>query len=549
MRARSRSPPQTEPSSPGPFRSALVVRDQLDDSPKPFRSEPSKPVVDLSFNMGSVEHGIAAVSQALGQSSCQHRKWNCWEKEGRQPETAQDRLTSAVGKCRCSQGKESKGCHSHISAHTLASLRLAYWSLTGEERGHMMRSLHEQAAGPWISEPGKRTKKQSLVKWKLCGRHVCFAIFSHLLGHTQRTLLDMLAGVPDGRSYRQQAHGDKSQAVDFWFYELYLSAAEPMPKEPTLTQKAGLYRDSEVTFDGCPWLQTGDPLNPEEAEDPDPLDLAEWSPDQAATEVLQRLTVASTGTVAGLRRRWLPHQRLHDLYWLFQGSWELIHQDGSQHRHGGAPVVPGVLAVPEVPEVKGVPGMPGAAPPCPSFTVFWRRWTQVWSQYLRMRKSSQHAQCQTCFELQQDMNEKGKSWGSRMQAAQALKQHYQHQYLDRCIYWSTRYASRAGLDVLCIIIDSPDKTHFTWPHWPWHRTPKSLEELHRPRMIVTGVIAHGYFVGLEFSHENQAGSIHPLLLVSRTFIALPAVPAVPVPAGPAVPASLPAQPRWSGSRG
>ena len=156
--------------------------------------------------------------------------------------------------------------------------------------------------------------------------------------------------------------------------------------------------------------------------------------------------------------------------------------------------------------------MPGAVPPCPSFTVFWRRWTKVWSQYLRMRKSSQHAQCQTCFQLQQDMHEKGATWGSRMQAAQALRQHYQHQYLDRCIYWSTRYASRAGLDVLCVIIDSPDKTHFTWPHWPWHRTPKCLEELHRPKMVVTGVIAHGCFVGLEFSHENQAGDFLPQVL-------------------------------------
>ena len=513
-RVRSRSPPP-EPGSPGPFqsRSAPVIQDEPADSLKPFRSEPLNSTLDLSFNLGSVEHGIAAVSQALGASSSQGRKLTTWKKKGRKPETAQERLAEAGRNCRCSQGPDGKGCHNLIGAKALASLRQAYWSLTCEERGHMMRSLHSQAAGPWITEPGTLTKKQKLVKWKLCGHKVCFSVFCWLLGHSQRTLLDMLAGVPDGRSYRQQTHGgEKSEAVDFWFYELYLSAAEPMPKEPTLTQKAGLYTDSEVTFDGCPWLQVRDRLNPEEVEDPDPLDLAEWSPDQAASEVLQRLTVASTGTVAGLKRRWLPHQRLHDLYWLFQGSWQLIHQDGSQHRHGGAPVVPGVLAVPEVPEVKGVPGMPGAVPPCPSFTVFWRRWTKVWSQYLRMRKSSQHAQCQTCFQLQQDMHEKGATWGSRMQAAQALRQHYQHQYLDRCIYWSTRYASRAGLDVLCIIIDSPDKTHFTWPHWPWHRTPKCLEELHRPKMVATGVIAHGYFVGLEISHENQAGYFLPQVL-------------------------------------
>ena len=64
------------------------------------------------------------------------------------------------------------------------------------------------------------------------------------------------------------------------------------------------------------------------------------------------------------------------------------------------------------------------------------------------------------------MNEKGATWEVRMQAAAGLKVHYQNQYLDRCIYWSLRFASRANCDVLTIIIDSMDKAKFAW-FMPW----------------------------------------------------------------------------------
>ena len=94
------------------------------------------------------------------------------------------------------------------------------------------------------------------------------------------------------------------------------------------------------------------------------------------------------------------------------------------------------------------------------------------------------------------------TWQLRMEAARALKDHYREQYLDRCIYWSTRWASRSGQDVICIIIDSPDKTHFAWPRWPWSRSPKLLDGIIRPRLAVTGVLAHGYFGALHFADEN-----------------------------------------------
>ena len=488
--------------SPGPFEGIIRGRSRATDVPDarseemPFVTKPSgSGHVDVSFSLGSVEQILSGVSQATGGKEGKKPATQA-ETSGRDLRTTAERIASAAKVCRCSKVKKKGGCHTMIKPHALGHLRNAYWSLSADERSHLIRCLHEQAVGAWLTTPGqKRGKAQQRVKWGLSGQQVCFANFAHLLGHCQGTALKMIAGEPDGRAFRNKERGKQSEAVDFWFYELYMSSAEPMPKEPTLQGRAGLKGDSEVMFADVAWLRAGDALNPEEEDVPDEGEALEWTPDQPAAEVLQKLTVASTGVVAGLRRRWLPHQRLHDLYWLFLASWQLIHQEGNSNIHGGVAVVPGAPAVPGVNGVTGVPGavpgMPGTAPPAPSFVVFWRRWTKVWSQYLRIRKSSQHAQCQTCFDLQQVMHNKGQTWGSRMEAAQALKRHYQDQYLDRCIYWSTRYASRAGLDVLCVIIDSPDKTHFTWPHWPWHRSPKCLDELLRPRMVVTGAIAHG----------------------------------------------------------
>jgi hypothetical protein len=44
-----------------------------------------------------------------------------------------------------------------------------------------------------------------------------------------------------------------------------------------------------------------------------------------------------------------------------------------------------------------------------------------------------------------------------------------------------RWASRAALNVLCVIIDSLDKTKLSWPRYGFDRLPKDLEGLIRPR--------------------------------------------------------------------
>ena len=112
--------------------------------------------------------------------------------------------------------------------------------------------------------------------------------------------------------------------------------------------------------------------------------------------------------------------------------------------------------------------------PCPSFATFRRRYDGVWKHCLRIRKSSPHAQCSTCFQLQRQMHGARGIMHMRLTAARALRQHYADQYTDRCIYWSLRHASRMRDNVLVIIVDAMDKSKFAWPRYPWPRAAKEM---------------------------------------------------------------------------
>ena len=89
-----------------------------------------------------------------------------------------------------------------------------------------------------------------------------------------------------------------------------------------------------------------------------------------------------------------------------------------------------------------------------------------------------------------------------MELARDWREHLRAQYHDRLIYWSLRWASRAGLGVLCIIIDSMDQVKTAWPQYKFARKPHSLENLSRPRVIVSAVLCHGWCTNLYVTDES-----------------------------------------------
>lgn len=265
--------------------------------------------------------------------------------------------------------------------------------------------------------------------------------------------------------------------------------------------------DADIQYDEGPWLMMGEDLQADSSCDISdhsagvPVSLQDT---ELPSDRIQKLTVGTLGGVLGLPERHLQHQRLSDLYWLFQGSWERLAECLDEQQQA-------------------------RMSQCPSYTTFRRAWRRKWRRALKFRKVSQHSQCQTCSDLLQQLHKRGAAWADRMRAAAALKRHHQDQYLDRCIYWSLRFASRAMQDVpglghckawaaprharfstssvqcpakvLVIILDSMDRTKFAWPRWSG-RVPKRLEGCIRPRLVLTAAIAHGYLTKIFLSNEN-----------------------------------------------
>jgi len=289
------------------------------------------------------------------------------------------------------------------------------------------------------------------------------------LGTSSRAIRKYIHGLPDLRHCARQSvkgfvRNPQGQHVDFFFYELYCSAAEPLPEVEAGAGGTDT-GNSEISHKLGPWDVCIDAADPED----------DWNPDYPSIDLFTRLTTASLARVVGLPIRYLSHGRVHDLYWMFVAAWDFL--------AAGERLDVQVSAEP------------------PSFVTFRRRW-QVWKQYLRFRKSSQHAQCQTCWELQQQMHNRRATLGDRMNSARLLRLHYRQQYEDRCIYWSLRHASQQGWDVLCVIIDSMDRTKFAWPRFGFDRRPKSLENFNRPRVVVTAAIAHGYCATIHWANEQ-----------------------------------------------
>jgi hypothetical protein len=164
-----------------------------------------------------------------------------------------------------------------------------------------------------------------------------------------------------------------------------------------------------------------------------------------------------------------------DLYWQFCASWDTIQGFSIGVQESRSP---------------------------PVFKTFVRRWKQ-WRHLLAIRKSSQHAECCTCFELKRKLHQHSSSWGDKIQAARDLRSHYQDQYLDRCIYWSLRWCSRSDSRLCVIILDGMDKAKFAFPKFGYGKISKDIADKTRPRAPLTAAYAHGHSVNLFLTQENQ----------------------------------------------
>ena len=259
--------------------------------------------------------------------------------------------------------------------------------------------------------------------------------------------------------------GAASQLIDFFFMELYQSAAEPLPDR----------------FGSGTW----DELNPQASKD---CNAQLWNPDLPLPQEIQALTA----DVLGIPVRYLPPGRPHDIYLQYLGWFDDLKSAGGLDCAG----------VGGVGEVGGDRSQKPAA-----FNTFWLRWSGKWKDVLKFWQEGHHSSCQTCFELRRAMQAARADVTAKINFSRLLRQHIRDQYQDRPIYWGLRFASRQYQDVLVIIVDSMDKTKFAIPRYGFPEHPKELENLSRPKLVCTAAIAHGWctYIGLSDESTTHGG--------------------------------------------
>ena len=307
-------------------------------------------------------------------------------------------------------------CFVGLSTGVVGAVADAYWDMSDEERAVILHSMYTAAA---YNSKGELQLRR--IKWKIQQQVVCFKVFCALLGTSENTLRKYIKGdwVPKLVYGRART---ASICVDFFFQSLYQSAAEPLPHNRYTTAQRVIQAsrppnaqcDADCLFDHHEHMWEGQPLNPAEGK----VDTEELSLEHPLVELQASLTQLAQSPCAdlGLSVRYLPHNPLIHYYWVFVSSWDSI--------LASAEFYPGIGASwrPDSSSPKSIGFIP-----CPSYHTFCRRYRQVWAQYLRIRKQSQHAQCNTCFELQREMHGARNSMQARLTAARALRQHYQDQ--------------------------------------------------------------------------------------------------------------------------
>ena len=244
-----------------------------------------------------------------------------------------------------------------------------FHKLTTECQGHLLATSYD--TGPLPTDRLPRTT------WYLLGVRVCLPALCAILGRTQRTLYRQVRRVPDMRSralsVRMHA-APQRMIVDQFFAELYMSAAEHLPTDDVTEVHSNIASDDWAATRG---MQLDIPT----------LAATRWNPD---TSIESEALLAVSSVHAP--KRSLQHGRLVDLWWQFVAWWDA----------GSAVAGEGT---------------------CPGWATFWRSWSERWQHALRFRKSSEHSQCNACWQYGQALARSASSVQEKQAIARNWREH------------------------------------------------------------------------------------------------------------------------------
>ena len=433
-------------------------RARLSSWKKPLCSDLVVPV-DAPSSAGArqlVWHSVSLDEPMLGLVKAEGAEVNEYTKQALDP----DRFTRLqASKCGC-----KSMCYSLFNWRQVLGICQLWHAMPPESQHHFLNAQWEGSADDHVGvEAAHRTN------WFFAGQRVCFTALCGLLGVGNKTMAKKLQGVVDMRRNINDSVGMPSRPqlqanlVDMVFLELYHQCAEDLPE--TLHAKdvdAQISLDHNFEVEGDPQMYQRQISNITE--------IFSWTPEAALAQNIISLSSVDLSTVPC---RHLPPGKPMGLYWQFQAWCEAV-QAFAGHS-----------------SIK-----------TPSWSVFWRMWSGKWSHVLRFRKRSQHKECNECHQFRESIQGKRKPPAEKMALACKWREHLRAQYHDRLIYWSLRWASRASMDVLTIILDSMDQCKTSWPQYPFHRKPACLENLERPRVVLSAVLCHGWCSNVFLSDDS-----------------------------------------------
>ena len=413
------------------------------DWKKPCLSEVSNE--RSTANKSFVEHEVSI--DPLTLQFCQSAS----DKTG--PKTAQSFDISSL--CHCQQN-----CCKLFTSAQIRELRSLWHSMADDAQSQYLQAQWKNSASFPASSSADELSHRT--QWSVCSQRVCFKGVALILGTSAKTLTKRLKGMLDMR----KAHGAckvptrlpvKKNMVDLFFAELYHSTAESLPEHYHMKNLDD--EDPQMDF------QT---LNNE-------FQTFAWTPEASFLD-----TVTSTAALdmASTPVKHLPPGSPIHLFLQFQAWWCAT---------------------------SSVPG--GADQKPPSWSTFFRVW-QSWTAVLKFRKVSQHKDCDSCFDFREKLAFlTGASQGEKLTIARDWQEHLRAQCCDRLIYWSMRLASKQGSSsgVITLICDSMDKVKTSFPQWNFagSKIPAHVQGLKRPRLVLTGVIVHGWVTCLYYCNEEQ----------------------------------------------
>ena len=378
---------------------------------------------------------------------------------------ARERLVTVMKhKCSCSKGT----CFSQFTVQEGLELLGQWYALPKEAHAQILSGLFnpDNMTNPDDLESTSNAKRRS---WALNSKPVCFAGFCKFLGHSRKTVQNYAHGLTMamkevGTLHRQARKHPQRDLCNHFFCELYFTTAEDLPEFEHSAENVAEMISTETADEevSLPYLKT-----------------FVYNSDVSIEE---RLDMLMGNSNVQIRARHLPPGQPADLWYQFlafcEGQNRLKRPQGLR---------------------KGI----SDADYMPSWATFFRCWQEFWqNKLLHFRKKSSHKECTICHDARNALHEKGLQPQQRLIVATQWRQHLAKQYADRLLYYTIRYMSRQGLGCLCIIQDAMDKSKLAFPKWASGRMPKSMDGLSRPRLVLTGSIAHGHELGIFLTAEE-----------------------------------------------